>query len=322
VTKLDGLKWSPKWTTHLGCIKGCLDYLEVNITDAWLFGASGHAFVLNIHEQLCPSGPTAWKTQRMHTLAQNVGCRFDGVVAQKGWGNFQKAQVRAWDTVRAALAKGLPCYGWELEIAEYYVITGHDDTGYFYQGPLADEGKGPLPWQKLGESEIGWIEIFSVQKADAPSDADAVKAALKFAVAYGRDASEWTHDHYAGGLAAYDLWIDSLAKGAADGFGLAYNAVVWAECRKLAPAFLREAKGRLPRELAAQFDEAIAHYDVVAKQLEIVAQQFPFLNVSNEQKVANAKDPARVKAALEALRTAKAAEDKGLTVLESLLKNL
>lgn len=33
---LKSLKWSPKWVSHLGCIKGCLDYLGVEITDAWL----------------------------------------------------------------------------------------------------------------------------------------------------------------------------------------------------------------------------------------------------------------------------------------------
>ena len=49
---LENLKYSPKWVTHLGCVKGCLDYLNINITDAWLFGASGHAFVINIHEEL------------------------------------------------------------------------------------------------------------------------------------------------------------------------------------------------------------------------------------------------------------------------------
>ena len=54
---LDGLKWKPKWTTHLGCLKGCLEYLGVEMSDAWLFGGTGHAFVMNVHEQVCPSGP-------------------------------------------------------------------------------------------------------------------------------------------------------------------------------------------------------------------------------------------------------------------------
>ncbi|MBN2240795.1 MAG: helix-turn-helix transcriptional regulator [Dehalococcoidales bacterium] len=46
--RLENLRWVPKNTTHLGCIKGCLNYLDMDVTNAWLFGATGHAFILNI----------------------------------------------------------------------------------------------------------------------------------------------------------------------------------------------------------------------------------------------------------------------------------
>lgn len=45
---LTNFRWKPSNVTHLGCLKGCLNYLDLDITDAWLFGASGHAFILNI----------------------------------------------------------------------------------------------------------------------------------------------------------------------------------------------------------------------------------------------------------------------------------
>ncbi len=46
--KLENLRWKNRWTSHLGCIKGCLDYLNLDVTDAWLFGATGHAFIINV----------------------------------------------------------------------------------------------------------------------------------------------------------------------------------------------------------------------------------------------------------------------------------
>jgi AraC family transcriptional regulator len=46
--KLENLRWSNRWTSHLGCIKGCLNYLSLDVSDAWLFGATGHAFIINI----------------------------------------------------------------------------------------------------------------------------------------------------------------------------------------------------------------------------------------------------------------------------------
>lgn len=46
--KLEYLRWKPHNVTHLGCIKGCLNYLGVEVSDPWLYGATGHAFIINI----------------------------------------------------------------------------------------------------------------------------------------------------------------------------------------------------------------------------------------------------------------------------------
>lgn len=51
-TKLENLKWKPRWVSHLGCIKGCVEYLDLDVSDAWLYGATGHAFVINLHEEV------------------------------------------------------------------------------------------------------------------------------------------------------------------------------------------------------------------------------------------------------------------------------
>ena len=46
--KLENLRWKPRNVTHLGCIKGCLDYLGMDVSEPWLYGATGHAFIINI----------------------------------------------------------------------------------------------------------------------------------------------------------------------------------------------------------------------------------------------------------------------------------
>lgn len=45
---LEHLRWKRHYVSHLGCIKGCLNYLGMEISDAWLFGGTGHAFIINI----------------------------------------------------------------------------------------------------------------------------------------------------------------------------------------------------------------------------------------------------------------------------------
>jgi len=60
--KLDGLTYTPTWISHMGCLSGCTRYLNLPTTDSWIYGATGHAFIINISRDSCPSGPTAWKT--------------------------------------------------------------------------------------------------------------------------------------------------------------------------------------------------------------------------------------------------------------------
>ena len=156
--KLENLKWVPRWVSHLGCVKGCLDYLGLDVSDAWLFGATGHAFVINVHEVVCPSGPTAWNTEMLLKLGKNVGYEIDEAFGMKSAADFGERQKLAWEHAKAAIDQGLPCYGWELDIPEYYVVYGYDEgAGYYFSGPGCDEGRGPKPWQELGESEIGVI---------------------------------------------------------------------------------------------------------------------------------------------------------------------
>jgi hypothetical protein len=30
--EIEGLRWVPRWVSHLGCVKGCLDYLGVGVS--------------------------------------------------------------------------------------------------------------------------------------------------------------------------------------------------------------------------------------------------------------------------------------------------
>ena len=148
--ELEALRWSPRWVSHMGCIQGCLKYLDIQVSDAWLYGATGHAFVLNINGNLCPSGPTDWDSKDFFRLGKNLGYTAKGVFGWKGDHDLDEMQEKAGAYVRSALDSGLPCYGWELDVPEFYVIFGYDDDGYYVSGPHCEEGKGPVSWRELG----------------------------------------------------------------------------------------------------------------------------------------------------------------------------
>ena len=59
--RLMNLKQPPLNTTMTGVLKGVSDYHGLNLSEPMIYGLSGHAFLINIHVQLCPSGPYCWK---------------------------------------------------------------------------------------------------------------------------------------------------------------------------------------------------------------------------------------------------------------------
>ena len=320
--KLENLKWRPAWVSHLGCIKGCLEYLNSDVSFPWLFGGTGHAFIINMHEVVCPSGPTAWNTETVRELGNNIGYTSDYIFGVKTNDDFAEVQKRAWEMVKGAIGADLPCYGWELEVPEYYVVCGYDETGYYYWGPPCEgKPKGPKPWQELGKSDIGVVEMFSISLSRPADDATTVKEALAFALKHAESPSEWIFPKYKAGLDGFDLWIKAVEDGKAHAFGMAYNAAVWHECREFAHQFLAEAKGRIGKE-GPLFDESAGHYKDVARELKTVTDLFAFLGTTDEEKQKNIKDGERCGAALAALKNARAAEEKGVDTLERIVKAL
>jgi hypothetical protein len=318
---LEDLRWVPRWASHVGCIKGWLNYLKIEVSDAWLFGATGHAFVLNIADGLCPSGPTDWDTQRFLELGRNIGYVVEGIDEwrPKKDDSLAQTQQEAWDYVRNCIDEGTPCYGWELDIPEYYVICGYDEEGYYVSGPGCDEGTGPIPWQKLGTSEIGMVLVSSVQPAEPTDVRKTVRDALDYALDLGHNRRKWTDP--TGGLAGYDLWIETMEAGKAGRFGLGYNAAVWAESRQFAVEFLKEARQRLYDDLHPLFDRAIGQYETVARSLKVVSDAYSFKD-SSECKDESAKTDAHALTAISALKQAREAEAAGLEVLSELVVKL
>jgi len=64
-------------TTLMGVIRGIVDYMNIDLTTPELYGRSGHAFFLNIHGAICPSGPYCWNIDPFILLLENCGIRMN-----------------------------------------------------------------------------------------------------------------------------------------------------------------------------------------------------------------------------------------------------
>jgi hypothetical protein len=301
---LAALRWSPKWVSHLGCIKGCLDYLGIEMTDAWLYGGSGHAFIINISQDSCASGPTAWKTMMLFEQAPALGYRIEGVFGSKYEHKLTEIQKRAWEFTRESVDQGFPVYGWELEAPEFYVIYGYDDDGYYYSGPGA---------------EIGIVELYKLSPVEPQTAQEVVKSAFEKVLKHAGNPDEWIFENYGAGLQGYDNWIKGLESGAANRFGMGYNAAVWHECRKFAVEFLVEARDRLAGKANDLFDQAIQQYGVVADRLGSLSERYPFIPESSPKTIP--VDNACLEA-VSWLKEAREAESRGLSLLARLAEGL
>lgn len=274
--ELKGLRIRQRSVERLGCIKGCLEYLGSDVSFPWLYGGTGHAFILSLDPGVDVSSPDSWDHQPQFDLGANLGYTVDGFSAWKpdAEDTFRQEQRRAWDFVRANIDRGVPCFGFELKqfYGGYWVIYGYDDVGYYYSG--WEEG-GPLAWQKLGDLFVPLLEVRSVQLAEPAPAAKTVKDGLVHALRHAQNPPEWIDKGACSGLAAWDYWATALETGEAKRDHHTYNLQLWLECREMGAAFLQEAKLALPGRCDDLFDAAADSYRKVCETLKTLLELHP-----------------------------------------------
>ena len=106
--KLENLKQPPLNTTMMGVLKGVSDYHGLNLSTPMIYGLSGHAFLINIHVELCPSGPYCWKREEAEPLIKNMGLKMTDL-GFFGTNATKEARADVERKLREALDKGIPC---------------------------------------------------------------------------------------------------------------------------------------------------------------------------------------------------------------------
>ena len=278
--RLPGLSWRQRYNEHMGCIKGCLEYLGIDVTFPWLYGGTTHAFVLNMNDTAFVDCALAWDTAPLYALYLNLGFKRDGIVHAPALGDdespdlFLHKQREAWDFVRASIDRGIPCYGWELDVVPaYYVICGYDDVGYYYSGW---QESGPCPWDRMGTFDVRIVAVHSIELCPAVTDDRVVRDALRSVLERIERPDGWAATpRYVTGLAGYEMWAQALEAGRVTIDGHGYINHFWLECREMAVQFLREARRRLEGRCDAAFDDASGHYAVVCDRLRALLETHP-----------------------------------------------
>ncbi|MEW6755873.1 MAG: hypothetical protein AB1505_33585 [Candidatus Latescibacterota bacterium] len=291
-------------TTLMGVVRGVADYYGLPASDALLYGGTGHAFLMNIHEALCPSGPYCWNPEPFVAGLRNLGLvRTDHGFFGTGSSAGERAVVEG--LLRSKLEAGIPC---SLLNMENQLITGYDDSGFLTTQPWAPHVDFPPAhlsfgtWAELGQEFH--LSFFSFERREPATPLETVVASLEYAVDVWRRPERHTGPAYGVGPRAYDNWIAAVEQGHGASHGNWWNGTVWAECRSRAADYLRE--------LAAEHPQAREAGAALGQEDGIIAAN---LGLASDKEM----DPA-AKVAL--LRQTRAAEEACIPRLETLAESL
>ena len=298
---IPNLKMYPFNTTLIGVLKGVFDYFRIPVSDPWLFGGSGHAFLINIHEELCPSGPYVWNYKTFFELVRKLG------VEMKDLGFFHPRSTpdeikEIEEVLRRNIDENVPC---SLLNLENQLVSGYNDTQFIVQQPWAKVNFPPKTltfqtWEELGKEFH--VSFFSFAQTEATDERTIIRDSLSYAVDLAKNPSRYRSEHYYIGLEAYDTWVKAVEAGHGPSHGNWWNGTVWWECREMASKYFSEIASRVQGEVSERAMDLSKRYGDVAT----------FLDKARNKELANEK---KIKVILEA----KKAEEACVNEIEEFL---
>lgn len=240
--EIANLKQPPLNATLMGCVKGAADYFDADLSVPMLYGLTGHAFLLNIHKDLCPSSPYVWKKSRFRQLLAGIGVE---TVAEYELSRQspEPERRRVEEELKTHLNDGRLCM---LDFLEHQLISGYDETGFLMLRPWNGHAPSEVPELKFGTWEPcftteGWAHLTVIARTPAQKPVEAAaRDALEFARFLWNDPSDMEVPGYRIGAGAYENWINGVERGLGTEHGHWWNGTVWSECRLQAAAFFQE----------------------------------------------------------------------------------
>ncbi len=290
---LPNLTMPPYCSTLIGVLHGVSDYFKIEVSTPWLFGGSGFAFLMNVHEEICPSGPYCWDMRETIRRIENLGIVMS-VHGSYTMNNSLEERQQLDALLIEKLDQGIPC---SLSNMEHQLITGYDDTGFLTAQPWAPQVTDFPPahltfgsWEEIKDE--CHVEFFSFAKATPAKELTVIRDSLKLAVDFHRNPQKYSHAPYATGSGAYANWIKGVESGHGSEHGNWWNGMVWTESRKLAVKYFQEIGTKYPL-FAAVTEPFIADYTQIAEALYQVSDK----SISSEKKIELLKEAQQIEAA-------------------------
>ena len=273
--------WRGSWLTWVAATTSCLEALDVSCDQIDVAGQTGYAFVMTVHRELCPSGPTMFDWGMLDHGVHMLG-RSTLVFGSSDCHNQERADDRtrrhcqvAFELVTQEVMEGRPCVLWGAYVPEFAAVIGVEDGRYLVKSfrQVLGQAEEPIPYDALDAPGGPYVMAFPSGTAVRNREVLADRYAVGNAVTLLKRPTVFRE--YGFGLESYPVWIEALESDSAIGFGNAYNAQCWAEAKGFARAWLervaeRQKKVRVPLRRAAEM------YADVETAMRCVAELFPF----------------------------------------------
>ncbi len=261
---------------------------KVKCDNADVAGMCGYAFLVNVHPQLCPSGPTAFDWEMLVEGTVALGIDVQLFTTPRRPEDDSRLAAELFERVRDEVDAGRCCVVWGATCApEFAVAYGYRGDSYLVRsyrtgrkgctrpvGPT-EIPEDPVPFDKL--ESPGCFGVFLFGEAARTDGERADRNAVTRAVWLLRDRHACLDPSYSHGAQAFRTWADALEKSSTDvnPFGNAYNAKVYQELQEFGGEFCRRLAQRRKRA-GKHFDEAAATLSKSARNLGEVSGLFPF----------------------------------------------
>lgn len=190
-----------------------LEAQEGAVDTVWVAGASGAAFRIWAHKDLCPSATSVNDWFLMPAGIRDAGwnCEYYSRV----WHEESVAEERraaAHKAIIQALNEKKVPVSWDISVPEWGVIIGYDDEAGEYSCIDVFGNRISMKYEQLGKREILIMSVSIIGAKNGMDRREALIKSLDTAVRHATQKEWGMRPDYQDGLPAYTTWADALER--------------------------------------------------------------------------------------------------------------
>ncbi|MCY3411572.1 MAG: hypothetical protein INQ03_08085 [Candidatus Heimdallarchaeota archaeon] len=257
-----GGRGSYMWTSGAEVLISAANYYGYTYPRCLIYAVSGYAFLLNINDGLCASGPYVFHWPQGWKHLEVLGMKVEEIGRiTKDTPQEQREEIVA--SVKQYLDQDMVVVAANLD--HQAIVAYNDDSFSLVPGY---KGSKPMPpkinyftWEEYGEE---LMPLFYVIKKTSPKKPkEMVLEALKVGMELFRHPERWAGREYRQGptdvsvsrvgIKGYEHWIKALQDDRMeDHWGMTFNPLVWSECRWMAHRFMQKMQQMVGPQVAAE----------------------------------------------------------------------